>query len=132
VARRVRPSIWLADQQAEDVSWAFEGYFPRGAISSVYAPRDTGKTSVVIRIASSLSRGQTPSGEPHPVRRTLINTREDHVASVIAPRAQAAGGDLRNIAATSFSWEFPRDLEINSVPADVAAEILMLLADRVR
>jgi AAA domain len=109
VARRVRPSIWLADQRAEEVTWACDNYFPRKAVTSVYAPRNAGKTQVVIRIAADLSRGHF-LGDPHPVRRTLINTREDDVASVIKPRSMAAGADLRNVAATSFAWEMPRDL----------------------
>lgn len=44
MARRRPSSIYLADVGEREISWASEGYFPRGVISSLYAPRNTGKT----------------------------------------------------------------------------------------
>ena len=109
MARRRPSSIYLADVEEREISWACEGYFPRGVISSLYAPRNTGKTNVVVRIAADLSRGQF-MGCSHPVRRAFINTMEDDVPSVLKPRFTAADGDLSMIAATHREWRLPRDL----------------------
>ena len=109
MARRRPSSIYLADVEEREISWACEGYFPRGVISSLYAPRNTGKTNLVVRIAADLSRGQFMD-RPHPARRTFINTMEDDVASVLKPRFTVADGDLSMIAAMHRDWRLPRDL----------------------
>lgn len=72
-----RHTHWARDYEARDVSFALNDYLARGVVSSVYAPRDAGKTTVAIHLVAGLSRGKV-FGVRHQKRRSLLNTREDH------------------------------------------------------
>jgi len=112
-----RPTHWAREVEARDVSFALEGYLARGVVSSIYAPRDAGKTTVAIHLMAGLSRGKV-FGVSHPKCRSLLNTQEDQLETVIKPRLMAAGADLGEkddphpwVAITAEPWTFPGDLD---------------------
>ena len=111
------PTHWARDV-GKNVEFAVEGYFPRGVVSSIYAPRDAGKTTVAIHFLAELSRGRL-FGQPHPHIRSLFNSQEDSLATVIKPRLEAQDADFGEpgtrhpwIAITSELWTFPDDLPL--------------------
>ena len=112
------PTHWARDVVGKNVEFAVEGYFPRGVVSSIYAPRDAGKTTVAIHFLAELSRGRL-FGQPHPRIRSLFNSQEDSLATVIKPRLEAHDADFGTpstrhpwIAITAEPWTFPDDLEL--------------------
>jgi RecA-family ATPase len=112
------PTHWARDVTGRDVEFAVEGFFPRGVVSSIYAPRDSGKTTVALHFLAELSRGRL-FGEPHPRIRSLFNTQEDSLETVIKPRLEAHGADFGAprdphplIAITAEPWTFPDDIPL--------------------
>jgi RecA-family ATPase len=108
---------WARDYEARDVSFVLNGYLARGVVSSIYAPRDAGKTTVAIHLMAALSRGRM-FGARHPKRRSLLNTQEDQLETVIKPRLMASGADLGEktdphpwVAIAAEPWTFPDDLD---------------------
>ena len=117
IPRDKKPSHWARDVLGKDVKFAVEGFLPRGVVSSVYAPRDAGKTTVAIHILASLSGGEL-FGADHPRRRSLFNSQEDSLETVIKPRLEAHGAHFGEpgdehpwLAITAERWTFPDDLE---------------------
>ncbi len=108
----------------EDPPWPYVTVSPpallgaRIAEASIYAPRDAGKTTVAIHFLAELSRGRL-FGQPHPRIRSLFNSQEDSLATVIKPRLEAHDADFGTpstrhpwIAITAEPWTFPDDLEL--------------------
>ena len=119
---------WARDVVGEDIRYAVKGWFARGFVSSIYSPRDQGKTTVALAIMADLSNGRL-FGRPHPKIRILFNTREDTLKAVIKPRLEAAGADFGApddphplLAISSEPWEFPRDLGLLEERLQIAKE----------
>ncbi len=117
IPRDKKPTHWARDVLGKDVKFAVEGFLPRGVVSSVYAPRDAGKTTVAIHILASLSRGEL-FGADHPRRRSLFNSQEDSLETVIKPRLEAHGAHFGEpgdehpwLAITAERWTFPDHLD---------------------
>jgi putative DNA primase/helicase len=106
--RRAHPgSTWFEDVSKEPIRWVVPDYIPRRYVSSVYAPRNAGKTMLAVWLAAQLSKGL---GGEAPYR-TWLNSREDDLASVLRPRLDAASASLsRQVRLTANSWWLPRDL----------------------
>jgi hypothetical protein len=110
-----KPTHWARDIKGRDVEYVVQDYLARGFVSSLYAPRDAGKTTAAIHLLASLSRGEL-FGADHPRRRSLFNSQEDSLQTVIKPRLEAHGADLGEpgdehpwIAITDEQWTFPDD-----------------------
>ncbi len=85
----------LADVEAKAVSFLWEPYIPRGKITIVEGNPGMGKTSLVLKLAAHLTRGEllpgeTGSREPANV---IYLTCEDGIADTIKPRFTGYGGD---------------------------------------
>jgi hypothetical protein len=111
-----RHTHWARDVEGGDVEYAVTPYFARGFVSSIYAPRDTGKTSFGVFIAAQMSQG-TWLGKPHQKARTLLNSQEDTLQHSIKPRLEASQAEMGEpddphplIAITTEAWVFPDDL----------------------
>lgn len=109
---------WARDVRGKNVEFAVQDFFPRGVVSSIYSPRDAGKTTCALHFIAELSNG-TLFGRPHPFIRSLFNTQEDSLATVIKPRLEAMGADLGEVgdphplvAITAEPWTFPADLPL--------------------
>jgi KaiC/GvpD/RAD55 family RecA-like ATPase len=80
-----------------------DGYFPRGVVSSIYAPRDAGKTTVAIHFLAELSRGRL-FGAEHSRIRSLFNSQEDSLETVIKPRLEAHDADFGTSGRKDDPW----------------------------
>jgi hypothetical protein len=82
------PSTWAEDVTKEAVTWAVAGYFPRRIVSLIAGPRDAGKTLFAVWLAAEASRGNPPL-------RVWLNSQEDDLGTVLKPRLDAAGADIK-------------------------------------
>ncbi|MFL9951924.1 AAA family ATPase [Paraburkholderia nemoris] len=83
----ILPIIWL---------WKF--WLARGKLHLLAGPPATGKTTLALSIAATLSVGGIwPDGSRAPQGRVLIWTCEDGVEDTLMPRLAASGADLDNI-----------------------------------
>lgn len=108
----------LCDVVPESVDWLWEPYLPRGTLSLLDGDPGVGKSLIALDLAARLSRGGPlpdgkPLGRPHV---TLLLAAEDRAASMLRPRADAAGGDLARIvrvkSPTGALMRLPADLPI--------------------
>lgn len=97
---------WAEDVEKEPIRWAIPDYIPRRVVSSIYGPRNSGKTMAVIWLAASASSGV---GDRAPLR-VWFNSQEDDLPSVLKPRFDAAGIPDRQVRLTAETWRLPGDL----------------------
>ncbi|MDR3619227.1 MAG: AAA family ATPase [Paludisphaera borealis] len=82
----------------EEVGWLLDERVPYGMLTVFAGEPKSGKSLATLAIAAALSRGRpqplTPPGEARDV--VLLNA-EDHSASVVRPRLEAAGADMARV-----------------------------------
>lgn len=122
------PTHWARDIDGRNVEFAVQDFFPRGVVSSIYSPRDSGKTTCALFFLAELSRGRL-FGKTHPRVRSLFNSQEDSLETVIKPRLEAAGADFGEpgdphplIAISDERWNFPEDLPLLEAKLEQARE----------
>ena len=80
------------------IDWIWPGWLAAGKLHVLAGQPETGKTSIAIAIAASLSNsGQFPDGSAAPVGDTLIWSGEDDFRDTILPRYIACGGARERI-----------------------------------
>jgi AAA domain len=102
---QTRPgTTWVEDVRKEPVRWAIPDYIPRRVVSSIYGPRNSGKTTLAVWLATEAAR---QSG-----LRVWLNSREDDLPTVLKARFDAGGADLtkQHIRLTGNAWRLPGDL----------------------
>jgi hypothetical protein len=105
---QVRPSI---------LEWLWELRLMRGTLALLDGDPEIGKSLITIDLAARLSRGgdlpdAAPAGRPHV---TILLGAEDNTASVVRPRAEAAGADLDRVIVLDDEDRAPL-----SFPANIA------------
>ena len=100
---RVRTTTWVEDIEKEPVRWAVPDYIARRVVSSVYAPRNAGKTMFGIWLAASAASATVPL-------RVWYNSQEDDLPSILKPRFDAAGISAQQIRLTDERWRLPADI----------------------
>ncbi len=96
------PTTWVEDIRKEPVRWAVPDYIPRRVVSSLYGPRNSGKTLAAVWLATEAARTGL---------RVWMNSREDDLPSVLKPRFDATGGILaKQVRLTGNPWRLPSDL----------------------
>jgi AAA domain len=100
---RVRTSTWVEHIRKEPVRWAVPDYIARRVVSSVYAPRNAGKTMFGIWLAASAASATVPV-------RVWYNSKEDDLPSILKPRFDAAGISAQQIRLTDERWRLPADI----------------------
>ncbi len=79
------------------VRWAWQERMPLGALTIIAGQPGLGKSTLTVYLGAAVSTGRLPgslNGHPADV---LYVTLEDHLASVVRPRLQAAGADLDRV-----------------------------------
>jgi archaellum biogenesis ATPase FlaH len=93
-------TISLVDVQAQEMSWLWEFYIPRGMISIIDGDPGTGKSFLTCDLTARVTRGwaMPPCSDRTPVTKpgaVLLINFEDDLARTIKPRILDAGGDTR-------------------------------------
>ncbi len=104
-AESAAKSAWRANAiQATSITptaihWAWPGWLALGKLTILAGAGGTGKTTLTIGLAATLtSGGRWPDGEPCRERRSvLIWSSEDDASDTIVPRLMASGADLRKV-----------------------------------
>ena len=92
--------VWACDVVPEPISWLWEGWIAAGKLHILGGRAGTGKTTLAMSIAATVSRGGTlPDGSRCGAPgRVLIWTGEDDPKDTLVPRLAAAGADLDKVA----------------------------------
>lgn len=116
----------MEDVRAEETTWAWRGWIPRGALTLVAGEPGVGKTLLAMHLAARWTKGDV-EGDLHgkPVR-VGFSSGEDSPSATLKPRFLAAGGDARLAFFIEFREQDGTARNI-SLPGDIAA-----LADLVK
>lgn len=109
----------IALVQPESVRWLWRGRIVLGMLNLTAGEPGLGKSTLTYYLAAEVSRGDLDGDlYTHPAD-VLIVTYEDHIASVVRPRLEAAGADLERVHVlgvkeddTEALLTFPGDLEL--------------------
>ena len=98
--------------EPENPRWCWQEWAPLGGVTVLAGPPGLGKSTLTLHLAARLSRGTLDGdllGVPSEV---LLISLEDHSATVVRPRLQAAGADLEAVRLVSVDElvTFPDDL----------------------
>lgn len=91
--------IQMSDVRAEEVKWLWPPYVPLGKLTIVQGDPGEGKTTLVLAVISSLTRGEPLPGcdtAETPVT-VIYQTAEDGLADTIKPRLEAMGADCSRV-----------------------------------
>ena len=93
--------VCLADIAPQSVEWIWHPYIPLGKRVIVQGDPGQGKTMLLLKIASTLSKGDSffdddPFIKREPAR-IVYQTAEDGLADTIVPRLSAMGANFNNI-----------------------------------
>lgn len=80
------------------IRWLWKGWLARGKFHLLAGAPGTGKTTIAMRLAASVSNGgQWPDGTSAPAGSVLIWSGEDDPGDTLVPRLKAAGAELSNV-----------------------------------
>lgn len=90
--------LCAADIIPEAIRWLWNGWLAKGKRHIFAGMAGTGKTTIAIALAATLSTGgRFPDGSRCPVGSVLIWSGEDSPADTLVPRLMAAGADLSKV-----------------------------------
>jgi AAA domain len=104
--------------EPEVVRWLWEGRVPLGALTIIAGQPGLGKSTTTVHLGARLSRGALEGSLYGKPAHVLYVTLEDHRASVVRPRLEAAGADLTRIELVGVQVD-ERD-ELVTLPGDLA------------
>ncbi len=87
-----------SDIQPKAIDWVWNGYLASGMLTLLAGNGGTGKTTIALSLAATITRGgKWPDGTTAPRGSVIIWSGEDAVAEVLVPRLREAGADLERI-----------------------------------
>lgn len=87
-----------ADIKPEAIRWLWDGWLARGKFHIFAGQAGTGKTTIAIALAATVSiGGRFPDGTRAPVGNVLIWSGEDSAKDTLVPRLLAAGADMKRV-----------------------------------
>lgn len=92
--------ICMEDVETKEVEWLWYPYIPYGKITVIEGDPGEGKTTLVLKLAALLSRGEPlPCDDdiPYDPINTIYQTAEDGIDDTIKPRLEKAGADCSKI-----------------------------------
>ena len=108
----------VSDVEAEPVTWLWRGRIVLGMLNIVVGEPGLGKSTLVYELAAQLSRGTLDGDLDGTAANVLVVTYEDHVASVVRPRLEAAKADLPRIRTIGVKQEDESE-GLLSLPGDL-------------
>ena len=91
--------ISMDEVQSKEVNWLWYPYIPYGKITIIQGDPGEGKTTLALRLAALLSKGEAlpyDDTEREPVK-IIYQTAEDGLEDTIKPRLEAAEADCTQI-----------------------------------
>jgi hypothetical protein len=86
------------DIKPKPIDWLWEGWLARGKLEVFAGAAGTGKTTIAISLAATISNGGSfPDNSRSPVGNVLIWSGEDSPEDTLVPRLIAAGADLSRV-----------------------------------
>ena len=92
--------ICMEDVETKEVEWLWYPYIPYGKITVIEGDPGEGKTTLVLKLAALLSRGEPlPCDDdiPYDPINIIYQTAEDGIDDTIKPRLEKAGADCSKI-----------------------------------
>ncbi len=91
--------IQMSEVQTEEVKWLWPPYVPLGKLTIVQGDPGEGKTTLVLAVIASLTRGEPlpECAEAAPPMTVIYQTAEDGLADTIKPRLEAMGADCSRV-----------------------------------
>lgn len=87
-----------ADIKPEPIRWLWDGWLARGKFHIFAGQAGTGKTTIAIAIAATVSNGgRFPDGTRAPAGDVLIWSGEDNAKDSLVPKLLAAGANMRRV-----------------------------------
>jgi len=127
-----------ADIKPEPIRWLWEGWLARGKLHIFAGKAGTGKTTIAITLAATVSTGgRFPDGTRSPIGNVLIWSGEDSAEDTLVPRLLAAGADRSRIHFISAvqdgdetrSFDPSTDIPAMSEEAARIGDISLLIVD---
>lgn len=122
------------------VPWLWIDWLARGKLHLLAGPPSTGKTTLALAVAATLTNGGTwPDGSWAARGRVLIWTCEDGIEDTIMPRLVASGANLENayiLRETSENgrrraFDFGRDLQRLEAKVRELGDVVLIIIDSV-
>ena len=91
--------ISMDEVQSKEVNWLWYPYIPYGKITIIQGDPGEGKTTLALRLAALLSKGEAlpyDNTERKPVK-IIYQTAEDGLEDTIKPRLESAEADCTQI-----------------------------------
>ena len=104
-------SVLLSEIEPVAVDWLWEGWIPRGKITTIEGDPGTGKSTLTLELAARISTGRAlPGGGETKPEGVVIWACEDDLEDTVVPRLIAAGADRSRIVAREYvrgvdGWE---------------------------
>lgn len=87
-----------ASLHPQPISWLWNGYLARGKMTLLAGEPGTGKTTICMSIAATVTQGGTwPDGTKAEAGNVVIWSGEDDPSDTLIPRLLAAGGNSENV-----------------------------------
>jgi hypothetical protein len=88
----------MCDVKEKPVTWLMPGWIPRGKTTVVDGDPDLGKSTVLLDLAATVSKGGVmPNGHQVEADNVILMSAEDDAEDTIRPRLRAAGANLELI-----------------------------------
>lgn len=107
--------------QEREASWLIPGFIPSGVLTVLAGDGGTGKSSIWVDLAASVSSGKHFFADPTPEefcnkepRKVIFLSSEDSVEVVLHKRLRLAGANMQNILTASLQDERFKTLKFNS------------------
>jgi putative DNA primase/helicase len=122
----------------EPIRWLWDGYLARGKLHILAGAPGTGKTTLALSMAATITRGgRWPDGTRPTAGDVLIWSGEDDPADTLTPRLMAAGADLERchlITGTRDddglrAFDPARDMPALAAAALPLADVALLMVD---
>ena len=128
------------DIKPEAVRWLWNGWLARGKFHVLAGAPGTGKTTIALALAATLSKGgQWPDGSQASPGNIIIWSGEDDPSDTLAPRLLAMGADMTRIhfvantieQGESRPFDPARDMATLTLQAAGICEMRLLIVDPV-